>query len=120
VEGGEAKRGSVEVDDTHQKGAGGSGEEDVYQGEEGRDAIHAGGKMEDSKKEGGRGQEEDPMARPPHGSEVFIGGITKDVVEDDLKELCANCGHIFEVCLILILLENHTFNVFELFFLIWS
>lgn len=39
----------------------------------------------------------DPLARPPHGSEVFVGGITKDAVEDDLRELCSSCGDIFEV-----------------------
>ena len=40
---------------------------------------------------------EDPLARPPHGSEVFVGGITKEVLEDELRELCASCGELFEV-----------------------
>lgn len=39
----------------------------------------------------------DPLARPPHGSEVFVGGITKDAIEDDLRELCSSCGDIFEI-----------------------
>ncbi|KAH7278342.1 hypothetical protein KP509_38G037000 [Ceratopteris richardii] len=39
----------------------------------------------------------DLLARPPHGSEVFVGGITKDVTEDDLRELCSSCGEVFEI-----------------------
>ncbi|EFJ22830.1 hypothetical protein SELMODRAFT_169951 [Selaginella moellendorffii] len=37
------------------------------------------------------------LSRPPHGSEVFIGGVTRDTNEDDLRELCSPCGEIFEV-----------------------
>ena len=40
---------------------------------------------------------EDPLARPPHGSEVFVGGISKEVTEDELRDLCASCGELFEV-----------------------
>ncbi|KAL1367097.1 hypothetical protein HN51_021171 [Arachis hypogaea] len=37
------------------------------------------------------------LAMPPHGSEVFIGGLPRDVCEDDLRELCESLGEIFEV-----------------------
>lgn len=37
------------------------------------------------------------LALPPHGSEVFIGGLPKDASEEDLKELCEPIGEIFEV-----------------------
>ncbi|OMP08675.1 hypothetical protein COLO4_06212 [Corchorus olitorius] len=37
------------------------------------------------------------LALPPHGSEVFIGGLPKDVAEDDLRELCEPIGEIFEI-----------------------
>lgn len=37
------------------------------------------------------------LSQPPHGSEVFVGGISKDTVEDDLRELCSKCGDIHEV-----------------------
>ncbi|CAN1157063.1 Heterogeneous nuclear ribonucleoprotein Q [Linum perenne] len=40
------------------------------------------------------------LALPPHGSEVFIGGLPKDVVEDDLNELCEAFGEIFEIRLV--------------------
>ena len=66
------------------KEGGGSREEGTFtQEHESRD------KIEENK--------EDPLARPPHGSEVFVGGITKEVLEDELRELCASCGELFEV-----------------------
>lgn len=34
---------------------------------------------------------------PPHGSEVFIGGLSRDISEEDLRELCEPFGEIFEV-----------------------
>ncbi|CAN0889407.1 Heterogeneous nuclear ribonucleoprotein Q [Linum grandiflorum] len=40
------------------------------------------------------------LALPPHGSEVFIGGLPKDVVEDDLNELCEAVGDPLEIRLV--------------------
>lgn len=37
------------------------------------------------------------LALPPHGSEVFIGGIPRDVSEEDLGDLCDAIGDILEV-----------------------
>ncbi|KAL2461429.1 RNA-binding (RRM/RBD/RNP motif) family protein [Abeliophyllum distichum] len=37
------------------------------------------------------------LAFPPHGSEVFIGGISRDISEEDLRELCEPFGEIFEI-----------------------
>ncbi|KAL3832813.1 hypothetical protein ACJIZ3_007549 [Penstemon smallii] len=34
---------------------------------------------------------------PPHGSEVFIGGLSRDISEEDLRELCEPFGEIFEI-----------------------
>ncbi|KAL7121666.1 hypothetical protein ACP275_02G194600 [Erythranthe tilingii] len=34
---------------------------------------------------------------PPHGSEVFIGGLSRDISEEDLRELCEPLGEIFEI-----------------------
>ena len=42
------------------------------------------------------------LALPPHGSEVFIGGLPKDVIEDELRDLCEPIGEIFEVIILLI------------------
>lgn len=37
------------------------------------------------------------LALPPHGSEVFIGGLPRDVIEDELRDLCEPIGEIFEI-----------------------
>lgn len=37
------------------------------------------------------------LSLPPHGSEVFIGGLPRDVGEEDLRDLCEDIGDIFEV-----------------------
>ena len=37
------------------------------------------------------------LALPPHGSEIFIGGLSKDVNEEDLSELCEPFGDVVEV-----------------------
>ncbi|KAF5731995.1 heterogeneous nuclear ribonucleoprotein Q [Tripterygium wilfordii] len=37
------------------------------------------------------------LAIPPYGSEVFIGGLPKDIVEEDLQDLCKSVGEIFEI-----------------------
>ncbi|XP_047947335.1 heterogeneous nuclear ribonucleoprotein Q-like isoform X2 [Salvia hispanica] len=34
---------------------------------------------------------------PPHGSEVFIGGLSRDVSGEDLRELCEPLGEIVEI-----------------------
>ncbi|KAJ4825420.1 Heteroproteinous nuclear ribonucleoprotein Q [Turnera subulata] len=37
------------------------------------------------------------LSLPPHGAEVFIGGLPKDAVEDDLRDLCEPLGDIYEI-----------------------
>ncbi|KAJ0051860.1 hypothetical protein Pint_00657 [Pistacia integerrima] len=37
------------------------------------------------------------LALPPHGSEVFIGGLPKDALEEDLRDMCEPIGEVFEV-----------------------
>uniref|UniRef100_A0A1J3G7A1 Heterogeneous nuclear ribonucleoprotein Q n=1 Tax=Noccaea caerulescens TaxID=107243 RepID=A0A1J3G7A1_NOCCA len=37
------------------------------------------------------------MALPPHGSEVYLGGIPTDVSEKDLKGFCESIGEVTEV-----------------------
>lgn len=37
------------------------------------------------------------LALPPYGSEVFIGGLPKDTLEEDLRDLCDEIGEIIEV-----------------------
>lgn len=37
------------------------------------------------------------LARPPHGSEVYVGGIPHDASEEDLKGFCESVGEVTEV-----------------------
>ncbi|KAK3205697.1 hypothetical protein Dsin_019743 [Dipteronia sinensis] len=37
------------------------------------------------------------LSLPPHGSEVYIGGIPHDVSEDDLRGFCESVGEVVEV-----------------------
>ncbi|KAG8376734.1 hypothetical protein BUALT_Bualt09G0094600 [Buddleja alternifolia] len=37
------------------------------------------------------------LALPPHGSEVYLGGISQDTSEDDLKHFCESIGEVTEV-----------------------
>uniref|UniRef100_A0A7N0T4C9 RRM domain-containing protein n=1 Tax=Kalanchoe fedtschenkoi TaxID=63787 RepID=A0A7N0T4C9_KALFE len=40
------------------------------------------------------------LSLPPHGSEVFVGGLPKDVSEEDLRDLCEAHGEIYEIRLV--------------------
>jgi heterogeneous nuclear ribonucleoprotein R len=62
---------------------------------EGDDAIVEDKEGKDAEKSG------ELLKRPPHGSEIFVGGITRDTTEEDLRTLCSSCGDIYEVCGIL-------------------
>ena len=55
------------------------------------DAIVEGKEGKDGEKSG------ELLKRPPHGSEIFVGGITRDTTEEDLRILCSSCGDIYEV-----------------------
>ncbi|KAL8108975.1 heterogeneous nuclear ribonucleoprotein Q isoform X1 [Apium graveolens] len=37
------------------------------------------------------------LALPPHGSEVFIGALPRDITEEDLRDLCDSVGDIVEI-----------------------
>ncbi|KAK9074308.1 hypothetical protein SSX86_006906 [Deinandra increscens subsp. villosa] len=47
-----------------------------------------------------KGKKDELLALPPHGSEIFIGGLVRDVVEEDLSELCEPFGDVIEVRLV--------------------
>ncbi|PWA64795.1 RNA-binding (RRM/RBD/RNP motifs) family protein [Artemisia annua] len=83
-------------------------EEDGNGGEENEEEASGGEddrkrKRGDEKALGGDGNNEkhaELLALPPHGSEIFIGGLSKDVVEEDLSELCEPFGDVVEVRLV--------------------
>ncbi|KAL4309732.1 hypothetical protein GQ457_01G038600 [Hibiscus cannabinus] len=61
--------------------------------EEDQDGENADGELDEEEK---RARAE-LLARPPHGSEVYIGGIPHDVSQDDLKGFCESVGEVTEV-----------------------
>lgn len=78
---------------------GASGEEQSPRGNMSRVASDGGHKPNDAASTSPEDKEKHAqlVALPPHGSEVFIGGLPKDIVEEDLHELCEPIGEIFEV-----------------------
>uniref|UniRef100_A0A0E0MJE7 RRM domain-containing protein n=1 Tax=Oryza punctata TaxID=4537 RepID=A0A0E0MJE7_ORYPU len=44
-----------------------------------------------------KGKHAELLALPPHGSEVYVGGISSDVSSEDLKKLCEPVGEVVEV-----------------------
>lgn len=94
------------------EGAGSAGEElqvDIQSGD-GRkersqrtdgDDIHSehveGVENSASIKEDDKEKHEELLDLPTHGSEIFIGGLSRDISEEDLRELCEPFGEIFEI-----------------------
>nr|GLL36276.1 heterogeneous nuclear ribonucleoprotein Q [Ipomoea trifida] len=81
-------------------GSGDSGEEQSPEIDKGDAVAEA---IDDEEKPGAslNGDERKKFAElldlPPHGSEVFIGGLPKDISEEDLRDLCEPMGEIFEI-----------------------
>ncbi|KAK4794345.1 hypothetical protein SAY86_012339 [Trapa natans] len=44
----------------------------------------------------GRDKHAELLSLPPHGSKVFIGGLPRDILEEDLRDLCEPNSEIFE------------------------
>ncbi|KAL5061347.1 hypothetical protein RYX36_032951 [Vicia faba] len=102
------------VDGGEDENAEGSGEENEYEESavdvDGKEQFPEGEKSdraseEDERKsplidEEEREKYDKLLALPPHGSEVFIGGLPRDTCDDDLRELCAPMGDIVEIKLI--------------------
>ncbi|XP_045794862.1 heterogeneous nuclear ribonucleoprotein Q [Trifolium pratense] len=102
------------VDGGEDENAEGSAEENEYE----ESAAEAGGKDQSTEGEkSDRATEEDDqkpsliddeekekhdelLSLPPHGAEVFIGGLPRDTRDDDIRELCEPMGDIVEIKLI--------------------
>lgn len=46
------------------------------------------------------------LALPPHGSEVYVGGIPQDSSEDDLRRFCESIGEVTEVSSVIFILQT--------------
>ncbi|GKV34941.1 hypothetical protein SLEP1_g43271 [Rubroshorea leprosula] len=71
-------------------------EEEVEEEEEEdiENANEAAGEVEDQDE---KKKHAELLARPPHGSEVYTGGIPHDVSEEDLRRFCESVGEVTEV-----------------------
>ncbi|XP_010527560.1 PREDICTED: heterogeneous nuclear ribonucleoprotein R [Tarenaya hassleriana] len=69
-------------------------EEEVEEEEEGNEDGHA-AEMEEEEEE--KKKHAELLSLPPHGSEVYLGGIPTDASEEDLKGFCESVGEVTEV-----------------------
>lgn len=65
--------------------------EEIEEGEDTENEVN-GNVDEDEKR-----KREELLSRPPHGSEVYFGGIPLDLSENDLKQFCESVGEVTEV-----------------------
>lgn len=84
------------------RGSEGEGGEKVLASDAGEEASQTVKEGEEEKRVGPKDEEDrrkwaELLALPPHGSEVFIGGLPRNATEEDLRELCEPFGQIFEV-----------------------
>lgn len=72
-------------------------EEEVEEEEENEGATDASIKVAEGVPEDEKKQHAELLALPPHGSEVYLGGIPRDASEDDLTSFCESIGEVTEV-----------------------
>lgn len=46
------------------------------------------------------GTQEDPLSLPPHGTEVFIGGLPRTITEQQLRDFASEAGDVHSAKLI--------------------
>ncbi|XP_024024788.1 heterogeneous nuclear ribonucleoprotein Q isoform X1 [Morus notabilis] len=72
-------------------------EEEIEEEEENEGATDASIKVAEGVPEDEKKQHAELLALPPHGSEVYLGGIPRDASEDDLRAFCESIGEVTEV-----------------------
>ncbi|KAI4330693.1 hypothetical protein MLD38_028953 [Melastoma candidum] len=63
-------------------------------------SAEGGERHEVSSNDGDKEKYKQLLSLPPHGSEVFIGGLPRDILEEEIRELCEPVGDVFEVRLV--------------------
>jgi heterogeneous nuclear ribonucleoprotein R len=102
----------VEVEEEEEENASNANGGDIQSSHQGDEA-----KVED---EDEKKKHAELLARPPHGSEVYIGGVPNDASEEDLKDFCESVGEvtevsstsIYEVSVYMIVVKVKTLNKF--------
>ncbi|ERN08261.1 heterogeneous nuclear ribonucleoprotein R [Amborella trichopoda] len=92
---------AVEIEGVEEEGS----EEDDEQSVEAKGVAEGASPMTNDKEYKGENDLESKkhaelLALPPHGSEIFIGGIPREATEEDLRRLCEQIGEIAELRLL--------------------
>ncbi|KDP34291.1 hypothetical protein JCGZ_12820 [Jatropha curcas] len=82
----------VEVEEEEEEEEGNSNKNDGSNAQ--KSIIGDGTRVEDEHE---RRKHDELLARPPHGAEVYIGGIPHDSSEEDLRGFCESVGEVTEV-----------------------
>lgn len=61
------------------------------------DALPAEGNGEKADKDKEECNDDELLARPPHGTEVFVGNLPRNITKEDLTSLCEQHGEVFDV-----------------------
>jgi heterogeneous nuclear ribonucleoprotein R len=117
VDGGGYENVEENVEEVHEDSITGASEKDKLP-EENRNHI-ASESVEDEEKPAASVDEDEKekhselLALPPHGSEVFIGGLPRDTLEEDLRDFCEAIGEVLEVGLYPLMLVHLFLVVFN-------
>ena len=92
----------VEVEEEEEEEEEEDEEEEVEEEVEEEDEEDNKGASEDRMKvaedeEGKEKKHAELLALPPHGSDMYLGGIPNDATEDDLRAFCESVGEVTEV-----------------------
>lgn len=73
--------------------------EDATEGDDSQKQIHGDKEMkvDQAEEEDERRKHDELLALPPHGSEVYLGGISHETTEEDLRGFCGSIGEVTEV-----------------------
>ncbi|XP_012072976.1 heterogeneous nuclear ribonucleoprotein Q isoform X2 [Jatropha curcas] len=72
-------------------------EEEVEEEEEIEEGANEADEQKHSDNEDDKQKHAELLALPPHGSEVYLGGLPHDATEEDLKRFCESIGEVTEV-----------------------
>ncbi|XP_042387255.1 heterogeneous nuclear ribonucleoprotein Q-like [Zingiber officinale] len=65
--------------------------------EEEQETTTTNGNIDDKMDEAERKKHEELLSLPPHGSEIYVGGLTLNASEDELRRFCESAGEVTEV-----------------------
>ncbi|KAG6502643.1 hypothetical protein ZIOFF_034929 [Zingiber officinale] len=65
--------------------------------EEEQETTTTNGNIDEKMDEAERKKHEELLSLPPHGSEIYVGGLTLNASEDELRRFCESAGEVTEV-----------------------